>query len=138
MSYFSAALDSAMRERGLKQTQLARQIGMDQPQVSRYLSADTRPDHRALERICQALPDHTPFLLAAYVRDEIPHFGQDLVTVTAQPETSIIAETPPQPPSYSRLPARVRQLIDEIAEKCERSPELVTALESMMDLTRER
>jgi transcriptional regulator with XRE-family HTH domain len=137
MSYFSAALDSIMRQRGMKQAQLAREAEIDQAQISRYLSGDNRPDARALERLCQALLEDSSTLLLGYVRDEIPAFARDRIDVISLSKAPAGTDGPSQPDAYARLSARARKLLNEFATKCESSPELVTALDSMLDLTRE-
>ena len=136
MSYFSAALDSIMRQRSLKQAQLARESEIDQAQISRYLSGDNRPDGPALERLCQALTEDSATLLLGYVRDEIPAFARDRMDVISLSNAPAVTGPPSQPDTYSRLSARARKLLNEFATKCESSPELVTALDSMLDLTR--
>jgi transcriptional regulator with XRE-family HTH domain len=138
MSYFSAALDSLMRQRGMKQAQLARDANIDQAQISRYLSGENRPDSGALERLCDALSEDATTLVLGYVRDEIPAFARDQIDIVSRGKKSAAKGIPSQPDGYSRVSARARKLLDEFATKCEHSPELVTALDSMLDLTRER
>src|SRR4030095_14989988 len=137
MSYFSAALDSLMRQRGLKQAHLARSADIDQAQISRYLSGENRPDADALERLCKALSEDATTLLLGHVRDEIPAFARDRIDIIGLTRAPAAADGPPQPNAYSRLSARARKLLDEFVSKCEHSPELVTALDSMLELTRD-
>jgi hypothetical protein len=59
----------------------------------------------------------------------------DIIGLTRLPAA---ADSPSQPDAYSRLSALARKLLDEFIAKCEHSPELVTALDSMLDLARER
>ena len=136
MSYFSAALDSIMRQRGMKQAQLGRDSQIDQAQISRYLSGDNRPDGPALERLCLALTEDSASLLLGYVRDEIPAFARDRIDVISLSKASAVTGSPSQPDAYSRLSARARKLLNEFATRCESSPALVNALDSMLDLTR--
>lgn len=138
MSYFSAALDSILHQRGLKQAQLARDAGIDQAQISRYLSGENRPDGPTLERLCNALTEDAATLLLGYVRDEIPPFARDRLDVISLTKAPAAAGLPPQPDVYSRLSARARKVVDEFVTRCESRPQLVAALESMLDLLNER
>lgn len=138
MSYFSAALDSIMHQRGLKQAQLARSSNIDQAQISRYLSGDNRPDPAALERLCNALSEDSATLLLGYVRDEIPPFARDRLDVISLTKAPAAAGSPPQPDAYARLSARARKVLDEFVTRCESRPQLVAALESMLELLHER
>lgn len=70
-----------MRQRGVKQVQLAREAEIDQAQISHYLCGDNRPAGPALERLCQALTEDSSTPLLGYVRDEIPTFARNRIDV---------------------------------------------------------
>jgi transcriptional regulator with XRE-family HTH domain len=136
MNFFSAALTEAMERRGFRQVNLANAAGVDQPRISRYLSADSSPDEPTLKKLCGALPDSETALVVAYVRDLIPKFGRDLVRVTGVESSTAVAETPPLPAIYLSISGPWKKLLDELITKSESKPELFHALDSMLDLTR--
>src|SRR4029450_812548 len=106
MSYFSAALDSLMRQRGLKQAHLARSSHIDQAQISRYLSGENRPDADALQRLCKALSEDATTLLLGYVRDEIPAFARDRIDVIGLTRAPAAADLPCAPDGLRRTSPR--------------------------------
>jgi lambda repressor-like predicted transcriptional regulator len=54
-STFAQALDAAMRERGLSQSELAQRVGIGQPAISMMLARECRPQKRTVRRLAEAL-----------------------------------------------------------------------------------
>jgi len=129
VSHFSAELERLMAARLLTQRQLAAAIGVEQPQISRYVRGDSRPDESVLRKICKAIGESDE-LVAAYVRDAIPIWADGMVG----DQHFQMKQYPTS--SYQRLPRDLRELIDEISDQCLRSPEFVAALRATLALIR--
>lgn len=52
---FAAALDAAMRSRGVSQSELAQRVGIGQPAISMMLARECRPQKRTVARLAAAL-----------------------------------------------------------------------------------
>lgn len=134
MSFFSIALDSLIHERQLTQGQLAEISGINQAQISRYLTASARPDTEYLGRLCAAFNADGTSLLIAFLRDEIPPALCDALEI--RPASKKSRDDSARHTPYDRLPRKVRTLLDEIATACERDPRIFAAIESTMSLVR--
>ncbi len=137
MSYFSAAIESVMRERSLTQTELSRRAQVHQGQLSRYINAEARPDTDGLERLCHALGEDGQKLLIAFLKDEVPYSLRATVDIRLRTNPSAEAGLPPQPSGWDRLSRPHQQLIDELIAESECSPNLMRTLSAILALIQE-
>lgn len=113
MSYFATNLQKLQEARfdgAGGQTLFAKQLGLNQASLSRYLADQSRPDVKILEQICGALePDEIAKLVIAYLEDDIPPTAKDLVRVVNLISNTRVAETPDPLPEIEKLPKKVQQ-----------------------------
>jgi transcriptional regulator with XRE-family HTH domain len=135
VSYFSAALDSLMREGDLTQTALSKLSGVHQGQLSQYLRDDFRPTPDALKRLCQSFGSAGSRLAIAFLRDEIPEAYQGQIEV--------IDRGAPAEPSESKeyreftgFNSELQQFLLDAARECERRPEVFRHFRDSLKLAR--
>lgn len=137
MTAFGAALEHLLQDRSLSQAELARRVEANPGQISRYISENVLPDDDVLIRICLALGDDANELLAAYLADRTPLQLRDRVVVLPVKSAKTLLKHPPsKTPAIDRAPARTLRLLEDAARECERRPEVVRALETILAITR--
>ncbi len=114
MSYLSTALRDALSAVPMTQLELASQSGLTQQQVNKAACGTGYVGVKVVHRIVAALPSpQNAAVLAAYLRDEIPHGLADLVAIL--PNTSTIAER--FDPIPSELVGPDRELVAYFAQR---------------------
>jgi transcriptional regulator with XRE-family HTH domain len=136
VSYFSAALDSLMREHNLTQAELSRNASVHQGQLSRYLSDEARPDRDGLARLCNVFKSDGPRLAVAFLRDELPEALADKVELREKRPSK--AAKPATTDAFASASPALRKFLEDAARVCERRPEVLRALESVLDITDSR
>jgi transcriptional regulator with XRE-family HTH domain len=138
MSYFSSALQKVIEARFPGrggQTQLAREVGLEQATMSRYINAESRPDVNVLEQICAALPRAQRAELAiAYLRDDLPPSAEECVQLVNLCNSG--ARTKPIPETRERLPKKLRDAFIKLEEDAARSPLVADAVFATVALLR--
>lgn len=119
----------------MKQTELARRSGVAQPNISRYIAGDI-PSDDEVKKLCAALPEHFSALAVAYMRDRTPKGFEAKLTISSVEAGVAVREAEPAP--WEALPPRLRQLLESAARECEHSPNFVTSLQAIIDLSKER
>jgi transcriptional regulator with XRE-family HTH domain len=93
MSYVSAALNTALDDLGISQTELAHRADIDRSILNRY-TRDAVLGPENLEKLIAALSaPHDSALVAAYLRDMLPPSLAHLVSI--QPQTDRVREKDP-------------------------------------------
>lgn len=134
MSYFSATLDGLIHHYGLTQKALAESATVSQVMISKYINAEARPEVAVLERICNVFDADGAKLLVAFLRDEVPEAYERLVSIEPRERSARLKEDGPS--ILDRLTPKARKAIEAVARECERRPEMVAVIESVLAITR--
>lgn len=88
MSYFSAALARTLEGVSWSQSDLIAATGIHRTSMSGYVRGSAPVGARTLRRICDALPEQQrPFLVRAWLMDQVPPELQSLVDIHPRSET---------------------------------------------------
>lgn len=150
MSHFTAALDSLMNAHRWNQSELARKTDIHQAVISRWLSDERRPDKGQLSQLAGVFRlTEAIRLVAAYVRDAVPDAFLNNVIVSELHDTpdDRVAELDvggmcAQAAVYAALqihipesyPLPLQKLLRSAAAVGEKRPEVVRALQSLLDV----
>ena len=125
MSYFSVALKTVLEEKGLTQSELSRDAGLDSGLMSRYAAGSIRPSIQVLEKLClQFEPKFRAELAAAHLKDELPKSAAELVRIVPFDQGPEIGEQISQQPARARLPKDLREAFDFLERTAIDNPDL--------------
>ena len=137
MSYFSVALQTVLEDKGLTQSELSKNAGLDSGLMSRYAAGSIRPSLQVLEKLCLQLePKFRAEIAAAHLKDELPESALALVRIEPVDEAKGHAAPVVHQPSRAKLPKDLRDAFDFLERMAIDNPDLSDHIKTLARMLR--